>query len=1196
VSAKTRGQEDKDQRRLSIMKTGLHQWSGRSALSFCPPVLALALLPAMTGSASAATRYVDLNSASPEPPYTNWASAARTVQDAVDAATSGDTVVVTNGTYSVGGAETFDSYGRSIGFSRAAVTNAISLRSVNGPQSTVIDGGGSNRCVSLNDGASLSGFTVTNGQAGYSGGGGVWCASTNVFLTNCVIAGNSVVGFCGGGALSGTLYKCTLTGNSARDLSWNGGYGGGGAGSTLYNCTLSGNSARWGGAAAYSTLNNCILTGNLADDSGGGASLSTLNNCELSGNSATAGGGAAGSTLNNCTVTGNSAVLGGGVAGMGIVAGSTLNNCIVYFNSADEGPNYATGYMQDYVLNYCCTTPLPVPQQPWREPFVGNISIDPQLASASRLSLSSPCRGAGSAAYATGTDLDGEPWGTPPSIGCDEYYPSTGTGPLSVSMLANHTNVAVNFAVSLTAKIEGHAMASVWEFGDGITVTNRPYATHAWAGPGDYAVSIRAYNQSHPEGVGATITIRVAPQPVHFVAVSSLNPVSPYVSWDTAATNIQDAVDAASLPGALVLVSNGVYATGGRAVQGTMTNRLFVDKPVIVSSVNGPQFTVIQGYQVPGLTNGEGAIRCVYLGASAMLTGFTLTNGATHTTGFPWGPESGGGGVWCQSISSVVSNCWLMGNSAAAGVGGGAAKGTLYRCALIGNTGSGAWNSILNNCALIGNTGAGAWLGTLNNCTITGNSGGGAFATLNNCIVYFNTFGDSLNYDEYYGTLNYCCTTPLPTRGVGNISVDPQLASASHLSAASPCRAAGSAAYTTGADCDGEAWASPPSIGCDEYHVGAVTGPLSAAIGAPFASVAVGFPLELTALIDGRTTLSVWDFGDGVLATNQPYATHAWSTIGDRVVVLRAYNESHPQGVSAALTIHVVEAVHYVAAGSTNSQPPYNSWATAATNIQDAVHAVSARGALVLVSNGVYATGGRAVYGAMTNRVAVVNPLILQSVNGPEFTVIQGSQLPSAAIRCAYLATGARLSGFTLTSGGTLTNGHQYFEQSGGGVYCESSKAYISNCVVAGNSATDGGGGVIYGTLAHCTISSNSSGYCGGGTWEASLTCCSLSGNTAADGGGGAFYSTLTNCTLTGNRAAYGGGTEGGTLNDCTLTGNSASYGGGASGGILNDCKLIRNVATNGGASSYAVLNGCTLAWNSAKSEGGGAREGTLKN
>jgi len=260
-----------------------------------------------------------------------------------------------------------------------------------------------------------------------------------------------------------------------------------------------------------------------------------------------------------------------------------------------------------------------------------------------------------------------------------------------------------------------------------------------------------------------------------------------------------------------------------------------------------------------------------------------------------------------------------------------------------------------------------------------GGGGGANSCALYNCIVYYNTAPVGANYDSS-STLNYCCTTPLPTTGVGNLALDPQLASASHLSAGSPCRGAGSAAYASGTDIDGEPWGNPPSIGCDEYHAGAVTGPLTVGLVASDTNVPVGYVVSLTALIEGRTTQSVWDFGDGVVVSNRPYMSHAWAAPGDYAVALRAYNEANVAGVSATLAIHVVpHLVVYVAASSPNPQPPYASWATAARNIQDGVNAAELSGAAVLVTNGVYPGG-----------VSVTKPLTLLSVNGPQFTIING--------------------------------------------------------------------------------------------------------------------------------------------------------------------------------------------------------------
>jgi len=102
----------------------------------------------------------------------------------------------------------------------------------------------------------------------------------------------------------------------------------------------------------------------------------------------------------------------------------------------------------------------------------------------------------------------------------------------------------------------------------------------------------------------------------------------------------------------------------------------------------------------------------------------------------------------------------------------------------------------------------------------------------------------------------------------------------------------------------------------------------------------------------------------------------------------------------ACSSLHAVAATHNVSLNNSIPAVPFLSWASAATNIQDAMDAAAA-GDEIVVSNGLYNTSGRVVYGALTNRVAVIKPVTLRSLNGPSVTTIGGNPpLGDRAIRC----------------------------------------------------------------------------------------------------------------------------------------------------------------------------------------------------
>ena len=653
---------------------------------------------------------------------TNWVTAKQTIQAGVDAASSNDVVWVSNGVYATGG-------GRAVvgtRTNRVSIDRAVTVRSVNGPAETLIVGG-EMRCAYVTNGAVLSGFTLTNGttasisSCSYTDipnnrGGGAYC-ETNAVLTNCVLTGNWAC-YAGGGANGGTLNDCELIANGCWML------GGGASASVLNRCRLQENHSDQNGGGTWNCqITDCELIDNQAS-AGGGAYASTLNGCLLENNyGGSMGGGALQCMLSRCHMTGNLSRLEGG----GAIA-CTLYNCLLDGNRAEtigEGDEPSGGGAKDSTLINCTV--------------VSN----------------------------TGFWGGGVRGGT--MINCIVYGNTATNNP-------NWQDGSFTNCCTTPLPAGSGNVTSDPQFVDAAAGNYRLAAGSPCINAGDNAAAAGATDlDGSPRIVFGTVDLGAYEFLYQHVAPGGSDGADG-ISWATAKQTIQAAVDVTT-NGCIVLVTNGVYATGGRTVGSwELTNRVAIDRPIIVQSVNGPEVTTIQGAGPMG----DAAVRCAYVGSNAVLSGFTLTNGATKVYSLGIDLDACGAGLWCEP-SAIIQRCLIVNNQASLGAGG-CLYGKLHDCLFVGNT-AGSW-------------GGGAYESVLYNCTLTGNGaydGGGVFrATALNSIIWGNTATNGENY--FQGSISNSCTTPDPG-GMGNVASDPQFVDAAagdyRLQATSPCLDAG---------------------------------------------------------------------------------------------------------------------------------------------------------------------------------------------------------------------------------------------------------------------------------------------------------------------------------------------------------------------------------------------------------------------
>jgi parallel beta-helix repeat protein len=283
-----------------------------------------------------------------------------TIQEAIDAAVDGDTIIVKPGTY----VENIDFVGK-----------AINLTSEQGADVTTIDGNKTGSVVSFKSGEDsdsvLDGFTITNGTGTYFEytldywpyfGGGIFCVESSPVLKHNIIKLNDADyggGVCcwssaspellentiaenksgsGGGICCGESSSPLITGNNISD---NVGVVGGGiycrnASPEVTSCLISGNTA-FEGAGAYcrddsspAFINN-IISRNTAQFEGGGISVYYAN-----------------LAVTNNTIVHNSSAIEGGGFHCNCYSTLTVTNCILADNTAPEGPEMWIGDVYSY--------------------------------------------------------------------------------------------------------------------------------------------------------------------------------------------------------------------------------------------------------------------------------------------------------------------------------------------------------------------------------------------------------------------------------------------------------------------------------------------------------------------------------------------------------------------------------------------------------------------------------------------------------------------------------------------------------------------------------------------------------------------------------------------------------------------------------------------------------------------------------
>ena len=297
-------------------------------------------------------------------------------------------------------------------------------------------------------------------------------------------------------------------------------------------------------------------------------------------------------------------------------------------------------------------------------------------------------------------------------------------------------------------------------------------------------------------------------------------------------------------------------------------------------------------------------------------------------------------------------------------------------------------------------------------------------------------------------------------------------------------------------------------------------------------------------------------------------------------------------------------APHYVVPTNNDSvaTSPFETWAKAATNIQDAVSA-AADGETVWITNGTYFCQGICtnITGTLTNTAMVMltNAITVRSFSGQYSNTIVNGYYPAWMTRVFYLDnTGAVVSGLTITNGfSTSLSGVGTYMNIGG---------LLTNCLITGNILTNdaadtrlcAGIHMITGTVSHCIIRGNKAlGTNSSCTQSAAINCtggsgiitnCQISWNSIGKGTAYGYacrlyYSTyrMQGCVVHNNSAGTAITTGGGGIfvGWCAISNNSDLGVFVGEDSIMRNCLIVTNGRYGVSISQWGgTMVNCTIA------------------